>query len=123
MKSLLNFLLGIIMCGLGVYLLLDNITVSSLNFYRLGSVNTAPVLIILLILFVVIAVVKSEWWSYLLIFIDFIGIIISVIMGTSFHLKPMSAFTLILMVVVFAVGLGLIIKSLFGLNKAEKGEN
>lgn len=119
MKQLLQFLIGIALCGLGIFLLLSNINVSSLTFYRIGEISTAPILIILLIIFVIIAVVVSKWWSYLLVFIDIVGMIISVIIGTHFTFRSMSALTLVIMVAVFAIGVGLIIKSLFNISKDE----
>ena len=43
--------------------------------------------------------------------------IISVIAGTKFSLRHMSAFDLVLMIGVFSVGLGLFLKGLLGIKK------
>lgn len=115
MKQLGQFLLGLVLFGLGIFLLLDSIQISSLSFYRIGTVSTAPILLILLIIFIVVAVASKSNWTWLLVVLDIILIIVSVIFGTSFYFKHMSALNLVLMIGVFSVGIGLIIKSLFGM--------
>ena len=122
MNKILGFFLGIAMCFIGIWLLLSNINVDNISFYKLGNVNTAPILIIALIIFIVVAVVKSEWYTWTLVGLDIVMIIISVIMGTHFSLKHMSALQLILMVLLFAVGLGLIIRGLFVKDKKADSE-
>lgn len=120
MKQLFNFLIGLVLCGFGVFLLLSNISVDSISFYSYNGISTAPMLIILLIVIIICTVVKNEWYCYLLLFLDVIAMIVSVILGTRFRLRSMSAFDLVIMIVVFSVGLGLVIKSLIGLNNSDK---
>lgn len=118
-NSLLSFISGILLFGLGVFLLLSNIRVSSLTFYRFGKVSSAPILIILFIVFIVLAVIKSHWVTWSLVVFDIILMIVSVIMGTNFSFKYMSAFDLLAMIVLMSVGLGLFLKGVLGVNKKE----
>lgn len=118
MKELLQFLLGIALFIFGIFLLLSNINISSIGFYRLGGrVSTGAILIILLIILIICAVVKTNLLTIGLVAADVIAIIVSVIMGTHFYLKSMSAFDLVLMIAIFAAGIGLTLKALFDVNK------
>lgn len=119
MKQLLSFIGGIILTVFGIFLLLSNINVSSLSFCRVGGINSAPILIILLIISIVVSIVSDKKFWWVLVFADIVLIIVSVILGTRFSFKYMSAFDLVLMIGVFAVGLGLVLKGLIGSNKGE----
>lgn len=117
MKHLMSFILGIALTFLGVFLLLSNIHVSSLSFYRLGNVNSDPILIILLIVFIITAIASDKKVCWVLVFVNIVLIILSVILGTRFTFAYMSALDLVLMICVFAVGLGLVLRDLVHNNK------
>lgn len=120
-KSSKEMVFGWIFFLLGIFFLLTNINVGTIHFYYMfGRVSTAPMLVILLIVFIVLAVIKTQWYTIGLIFLDILLMIFSVIMGTQFTFKRMSAFALVLMVVVLSVGLGLIMKGLFDREKKSK---
>ena len=113
MKQITGLLMGLVLTGLGIFLLLDSIQISSFGFYAFYGVNSAPILLILFAVFVILAVVVSSWWTWVLMVLDLIGIVVSVIMGTHFYFKHMTALTLVIMIAVLAVGLGLTIRNLF----------
>lgn len=117
MKEVLQFLLGIVLFLLGIYLLLSNIQVGSIGFYYFGRLNTGAILIVLFVILVICAIVRTNILTVGLAALDLIGIVVSVIMGTRFYFRSMSAFDLVLMTGIFAVGLGLVAKSLLGVRK------
>lgn len=117
MKHLMSFILGIALTILGVFLLLSNIHVSSLSFYSLGNLNSAPILIILLIVFIITAVASDKNVCWILVFVDIVLILLSVILGTRFTFAYMSALDLVSIICVFAVGLGLVLRGLVNKNK------
>lgn len=118
-KTTKELILGGVFFLLGIGFFLANINVGNLHFYMFGRVSSAPILVILLIVFIVLAIVKTKWYTVGLIFLDILLIIFSVIMGTNFTFKRMSALTLVLMVLVLSVGLGLIMKAL--MDREKKG--
>lgn len=64
---------------------------------------------------------KSKWYTWSLVGIDIVTIIVSVILGTTFTFKKMTALTLAIMIIVMTVGIGFIIKGAIGIFKGEKG--
>ncbi|MBE6989399.1 MAG: hypothetical protein E7426_01465 [Ruminococcaceae bacterium] len=113
----LQQLFGLVMAFVAVVILLLNIDVTSFGFYHIGRVSTAPVLIVALVLLVIWAVVSSSKLAWGLAAADVLMIVISVLMGTRFYLRHMSALTLIVIVLMFAIGVGLIIAGGVGKRK------
>jgi hypothetical protein len=120
MSSVKRFFIGIILMIAGFYLLLSNIKVSTFGFYTFGGVNSAPILLILLFVLIVISVIHSRWYTWGLVGLNVLAIIGSVIMGTRFVFKTVTMLELIAMLGCLAIGLGFFISSLFGLNKEDK---
>ena len=107
-----EFLIGIAMMVAGLVILLMNIQVSSFGFFRIGNISSAPVLIILFIFLLIWAVMRGKAFHWVLVAADILCIIISVILGTSFYFNRMNVFTLLVMLGMFAVGAGLVLKNL-----------
>ena len=107
-----EFLIGIAMMVAGLVILLMNIQVSSFGFFRIGNISSAPVLIILFIFLLIWAVMRGKAFHWVLVAADILCIIISVILGTSFYFNRMNVFTLLVMLGMFAVGTGLVLKNL-----------
>jgi len=110
--SLLGLLLGLALMAGSIYFLLNSITVSSIHFYRFGQFSSGPILIFLFVIFLVWAIAKGGKLPWFLVFLDILCLIGSAIMGTRLYLKQMNLFTLLLMVAMFAVGLGLFLKNI-----------
>lgn len=110
--SFMEFLIGIGMMIAGLVILLMNIHVVSFGFLMFGTVSSAPILLIIFIFLMIWAVVKGGTLPWILVVADVVCIIISVILGTRLYFDRMSVFTLILMLGLFAAGVGLVIKNL-----------
>ncbi len=107
-----EFIIGIAMMIAGLVILLMNIQVHSFGFFRIGKFSSAPVLIILFIFLLVWAIIRGKVFQWILVAADILCIIISVILGTEFYFNRMNAFTLLVMLGMFAVGVGLVLKNL-----------
>lgn len=99
-------IIGILLFSTGTVMLLSHIGVGGLHFSMWGNVNSAPVLVIALGLLVVIAILLQRAWPWILVLADITAIIVSVILGTQFYFKNMNALTLVVMVVIYAAGIG-----------------
>lgn len=107
-----EFIIGIAMMIAGIVILLMNIQVYSFGFFRIGNFSSAPVLIILFVFLLVWAIMRGKILQWILVAADIFCIIISVILGTNLHFSRMNAFTLLVMLGMFAVGAGLMLKNL-----------
>lgn len=117
MKGTASFLFGIILMILGGIITLSNITVSSIGFYRVGRINSGVILILLLVVLIIAAIVFSKAWIWTIAFLDIIGIVISVVLGTRFRFAHITMLEMILMFGMFAVGAGLFLKGVLGMYK------
>lgn len=120
MKSIGNFLSGVVLFFVGIWMLLSNIRVYYIQFYTFHGVNTASILIILFVVLIVLAIVKTNKMLWMLVLLDVIAMIVSVILGTRFSFARMSALDLLLMLGTLAVGIGLMIKGWGGAGKLFK---
>ena len=64
MKAIANFLSGAILFFVGIWMLLSNIRVTDIRFLYLSGVNTAPILIVLFVVLIVLAIVNSNKWLW-----------------------------------------------------------
>lgn len=117
MKAIVNFFCGVVLFFMGIWMLLSNIRVNDIHFYAIHGVNTAPILIGLFVVLIVLAIVNSKEWMWGLVLLDVIAMIVSVILGTRFSFTRMSALDLLLMLGALAVGIGLMIKGLIDAKK------
>lgn len=120
MKAVLDFFSGVVLFLVSVWMLLSNIRVNDIHFFSVYGVNSAPILIVLFVVLVVLAVVNGKEWLWTLVILDVIAMIISVILGTRFSLARMSALDLLLILGTLAIGLGLMIKGMIDVRKEDK---
>lgn len=113
MKSLMSFLLGIVLTIVGVVLFLMNIRVSSFSFfffYR-GTNVTALILVALCILLVVY-IVYSNFVTGLLLGIMFLLFVVSIILSMKFYIMHITAFEIVLILATFFGGIGLTLRGI-----------
>ena len=111
-SSLLRMMLGIGLIVTSIVILLMNIQVMTFGFFRIGSVDSAPILLVVLVFLIVWAVASGKKLPFILAGVDILFIIVSVLIGTRFVFKQMNAFTLIVIIGMFAVGAGLLLSLL-----------
>lgn len=116
-KKNFEFIFGLILIFVGLFMIFKNSYVYGFSFYSIGRVNTGGILIVLLILSVIFAVIKPSKLSKALIFVILGCMVLSLILGMHIGFKHMSVLDIILMIVPLAVGAGLVIKTLM-----KKGE-
>lgn len=123
MKSLMSFLLGIVLTIVGAVLFLSNIRVTTFTFfYRYKEINVTAILILLMCIFFVAYIVYSNFVTGLILGILFLLFVISVILSMKFHIVYMSAFEVILILMTFFGGIGLTLRGLLH-SKSELGDN
>lgn len=113
MKSLMSFLLGIVLTIVGAVLFLSNVKVTTFTFfYRYKDVNVTAILMLLLCIFFVAYIVYSNFVTGLILGILFLLFIISIILSMKFHIMYMSAFEVILILMTFFGGIGLTLRAI-----------
>ncbi|MBQ7057886.1 MAG: hypothetical protein IJM83_01085 [Firmicutes bacterium] len=98
---------GAAIAVLAVTILLMNIEVTSFGFFRIGPLNSAPILVITLVLFIIWAVISSKRFPWIMVAINILLILVSVLLGTHFVLRRMTAFTLVVIIAMLGIGIGL----------------
>ena len=116
-SSLLRMILGVGLVVASIVILLMNIEVITFGFFRIGTVDSAPILLVVLVFLIIWAVVSGKKLPFILAGVDILLIIVSVLIGTRFVFKRMNAFTLIVIIGMFAVGVGLVLSTLIHPNK------
>ncbi len=124
--GIVQFLLGLIMLGVGCYLFLEAITVSS-NFHMgyavystrnmmgMGwnmSLTSGAIMVPMMFGIGMIFYNRKNIFGWLLALGALAGVIFGVIMSLKFQMRPMSAFTLTTIVFLIAAGLGMFLSSL-----------
>lgn len=123
MKSLMSFLLGIVLTIVGAVLFLSNIRVTTFTFfYRYKEINVTAILMLLMCIFFVAYIVYSNFVTGLILGILFLLFVISIILSMKFHIMYMSAFEVILILMTFFGGIGLTLRGLLH-SKSELGDN
>ena len=114
-ERLVKLVAGIVLAIAGVAVMLMNITVVNFRFYRIGPVDTAAILLIILgVLLIWAFMANRPRVPVMLIILDLLLIIISVIMGTRFRFKQIDALTIILIIGLIASGIGLFLSGMIG---------
>ena len=111
-KKGFEYLFGIILIAVSLFMIFQNTYVTTLSFYRFGRVNTGAILIVLLILAVIFAVVRPCTLSKVLIGVILAGLVVSLLLGMHIGFKRMSVLDVLLMVVPLAIGIGLVLKAI-----------
>ncbi len=113
MKSLMSFLLGIVLTIVGAVLFLSNVRVTTFTFfYRYREVNVTAILMLLMCIFFVAYIVYSNFVTGLILGVLFLLFIVSIILSMKFHIMYMSAFEVILILMTFFGGIGLTLRGI-----------
>lgn len=113
MKSLMDFLLGIVLTVVGAIIFLTNVKVSSFTFfYRYNGTNITAILILLMCILLVVYIVYPNFITGLLLGIAFIAFFVSVILSMKFYIAHMSALEIIVILATFCSGIGLTIRGI-----------
>lgn len=113
MRGVGNFLLGILLLGVGIVVFLMKVTVTGIGFYRFGQFSTGPLLLILLALLFVAYFITAKKFCLWLMLLDIGALIVSMVMGTRLYLQTMSALDLGILLGILAAGLGLTLRGIF----------
>ncbi len=106
-----DYTFGLILFGIGLFMLFKNVNVNSFHFYTFHSINTGGVIIFLLVIFGAFYIAKGyEYIKYILYALT-LALMISVILGIHVYLRPMSLFDLFLILAPIAIGIGLMLHS------------
>jgi len=118
-NELLNFFIGLIMFGAGLFLILQNVKVTSSwgsgYFYHIGSwgipngLITVPLIIGIFMLFIM----ERKIFGWIVCTLGIVFILVSIIMSVQIRWLHSSAYAFILMFGLVAAGGGLILKALF----------
>ena len=119
-QRILGMLIGIALLVVGIVILLLNIEVVDFGFYRFGRVNTAVILLILLIALVVwVFIARKNTLPLICILVDLLLMVISVIAGTQFVFRHMNAFVVVLIIAMIGVGIGLAVVNYMAMRRGE----
>jgi len=106
-----EFLIGLGMAVAGAYMLISRVTVTS-GFWNWGGYNTFGLSLVPLIFGIGILFFNGRSViGWLLVFIGSVIILSGIIMNLQIYFKPTSLFNTIMMLVLFAGGIGLLAKS------------
>ncbi len=113
MKSLMSFLLGIVLTIIGAIAFLSNVRVSNFDvFFRYKGTNvTALILLLLCVLFIVYIVYPNIVTGSILA-IGFLVLIITIILSLKFYIVYMSALEVFLILGTFFGGIGLTLRGI-----------
>ena len=96
MKSLMSFLLGIVLTVLGAALFLMNIHISNFTFfYRYNGTNVTALLLLALCIMFVVYVVYPNIITGGILGIIFLLFVVSVIMSMKFYIRHITAFEIV----------------------------
>ncbi|MBR6322304.1 MAG: hypothetical protein IKR59_05505 [Lachnospiraceae bacterium] len=119
-QRFLVMLIGVALVVVGIIILLLNIEVVDFGFYRFGRVNTAVILLILLIALVVwVFIAKKKMLPLVCILVDLLLMVISVIAGTRFVFRQMNAFVVVLIIAMIGAGIGLAVVNYLAMRRGE----
>ena len=119
-QRVLVMLIGVALVVVGIIILLLNIEVVDFGFYRFGRVNTAAILLVLLIALVVwVFIAKKKTLPLVCVLADLLLMVISVIAGTQFVFRHMNAFVAVLIIAMIGIGIGLAVVNYLALRRGE----
>ncbi len=117
-NDLLSFFLGLLMFGGGLFMVLQNIQVTTnwhATFYRIGTWSMPNGLIMLPVLIgiVMLFMMDKKLFGWIVTVLGIIFILLTVIMNTGISWQRSSAFAFVMMFGLVAAGGGLMLKALF----------
>lgn len=109
--GLWEFLIGLAMAVAGAYMLISRVTVTS-GFWSWGGYNTFGLSLVPLIFGIGIVFFNGRSvLGWLLVFVGSVIILAGIIMNLQIYFQPTSLFNTLVMLVLFAGGIGLLAKS------------
>lgn len=109
--GLWEFLIGLAMAVAGAYLLISRVTVTS-GFWNWGGYNAFGLSLVPLIFGIGIVFFNGRSLiGWLLVFVGAVIILAGIIMNLQIYFQPTSLFNTIVMLVLFAGGIGLLVKA------------
>ena len=109
--GLWEFLLGLAMAVAGAYMLISRVTVTS-GFWNWGGYNTFGLSLVPLIFGIGIVFFNGKSMiGWLLVFVGSVIILAGIIMNLQIYFQPTSLFNTIVMLILFAGGIGLLAKA------------
>ena len=120
-SDLMQFFVGLVMLAVGVYMILQNINVTSnwgLYSYHIGSFHLSNGMVLLpaVIGIGMLFMMERKIFGWIVLAIGIAIILASVFLTTHLYWKTTSAYTFIIMFGLAATGAGLVIKQLFKKN-------
>lgn len=112
-KKGFEYIFGIILILVGLFMLFKNTYVTTFGFYTLGRVNTGGILIVLLILAVIFAVIRPSTLSKVLIGVIVAALVLSLLLGMHIGFRYMTLTDVLLILAPLAVGIGLVLRGIF----------
>lgn len=112
-KKGFEYIFGIILILVGLFMLFKNTYVTTFGFYSLGRINTGGVLIVLLVLAVIYAVVRPSVFSKVLIAVLVAGLVVSLLLGMHISFRYMTLSDVLLILAPLAAGIGLVLRGVF----------
>lgn len=115
----IQFFLGILLMGAGLFMLTNQVTVSSSwyswGFLRLGGHDFSTGVVVFPLLVGIVMLFYNPKWMFakIIIVLGALFIVLTIIMGISLHFRSTSLFTYIIIVGLIAAGGGLLLKTMF----------
>ncbi len=111
MKSLMSFLLGIVLTILGAALFLMNIKITTFSFfYRYHDTNVTAIILLALCIGFVVYIVYPNIVTGGILGLIFILFVVSIIMSMKFRIAHITAFEMLIILATFFGGLGLTLR-------------
>lgn len=111
-KKGFEYIFGIILILVGLFMLFKNTYVTTFGFYTFGRVNTGGILIVLLVLAVIYAVVRPSTLSRVLIGVVVAALVLSLLLGMHIGFRYMTLTDVLLILVPLAAGIGLVLRGI-----------
>ncbi|MBQ8181731.1 MAG: hypothetical protein IJ010_07170 [Ruminococcus sp.] len=116
--SLLSFFVGLLMLAGGLFMIFNNLTVTSSwggSFFRIGSFNlpNGMVMLPIVIGIAMLFLMKRKVFGWTVIAIGIVIVLLSIMLSTQIHWRRTSAYIFIIMFGLTAAGAGLVLRELF----------
>ncbi len=113
MKSLMSFLLGIVLTIVGAITFLSNVRVSNFSlFFRYKGTNVTAIILLLLCILFVVYIVYPNIVTGSILAIAFLVFLISIILSLDFYILHMTALEVFLILGMFFGGIGLTLRGI-----------
>ncbi len=96
---------------IGLFMLFKMVRVSSFGFFRIGRINTAAIVLVLLILSAIAVVVERNRFTVGCLVTSLCFLVLALVLGTDLYFAYSSLTDILLVLVPVIIGTGLIIKA------------